>query len=132
MKAKRVKPACIGAFFNNVGCEQCGHYQSCKNLKETGKMRRSYGGRSVGYAVRKHPIETDERLNEVLKQEVQEVRGSIVSQAEKNELPSRFNVIPCEGSPSMVIHDTHTGRKVTVPIFAYGEVRKAIKALFDI
>lgn len=79
---------------------------------------------------KKHEIKSDEKLNPQLKEEVTTLRGGILSQAEKNELPSRFSVKSADNSPSMIITDNDTGKQVKVPLFAYGDVRKVLNKLF--
>lgn len=75
-------------------------------------------------------IKRNNQTNPELAKQAQEVRTAIVSAAEKNSLPSRFKVKPSKTSPSMIITDSKTGKKTKVPLFAYGEVRKALTQLF--
>jgi hypothetical protein len=80
--------------------------------------------------VKKHSISSDESLNRPLKEDVTTLRGGIVDQAEKVELPSRFAVEPHKDLPRMIITDTETDKSIEVPLFAYGEVRKVLSSLF--
>lgn len=75
-------------------------------------------------------ISNDERLNPVLKDQVQGLRGAMVDQAEKNQLPERFTVKQHKDLPRMIIEDQETGRSTEVPLFAYGEVRRTLSELF--
>lgn len=117
------KPVCFSAYIDCQMCKECLVSYACKNIKkpvvkkEVLRERKPRKKREVSTG--KHRIKSDEKLNPALKEQVQ-------------ELPSRFEVIDCEGSPEMTIVDTYTGRKTTVPIFAYKEVRKAIQQLFGI
>ena len=76
-------------------------------------------------------IISDRRMNPVLQKEVQELRGSILEQVEQNELSSRFKCEKLQTEPSMLITDTETDRQTIVPLFAYGEVRRILKDLFE-
>lgn len=79
---------------------------------------------------KKHSISSDEKSNPVLKEEITSLRGGMLAQAEKIELPSRFEVESHKERPRMIIKDKETGKVTEVPIFAYGEVRKALHDLF--
>ena len=73
---------------------------------------------------------SDKDLNPQLKEQVQGLRGGIVAQAHNRPIPDRFI---CEGHPdrpAVIITDSETGKQVTVPLFAYGEVRTTLSALF--
>jgi hypothetical protein len=78
---------------------------------------------------RRHAIESDNVLNDALKEEVQTLRGDIMDCAEKkNPLPEGFEAVPCKNDPSVMIK--YNGRESQVPIFAYGEVRQTLNDLF--
>lgn len=77
-----------------------------------------------------HPITPDLKKNPALARECAEVRGMIVAQAEKNPLPKRFQASKDNDKPRMILRDLETGRKTCVPLFAYGEVRRTLSALF--
>jgi hypothetical protein len=96
----------------------------------------SYGAimRKVQDYVKKNPkhiLSSDATMNSALKEEVTSLRGSMVQQAEKTKLPSRFSTKPHPDTPSMFIYDKETGKETLVPLFAYGEVLKALKDLFE-
>lgn len=80
---------------------------------------------------RKHSVSTDARMNPELKEEVQGLRGSMLGQAEKHEIPERFTVVPHPDRPALIITDSTTGRSTTVPLFAYGAIREALGDLFN-
>lgn len=61
----------------------------------------------------------DEKMNPELRAEVQGLRGSIVTQAEKTPLPSRFTSEPDPGRPAMIITDTASGRSTSVGLCDY-------------
>lgn len=79
---------------------------------------------------KKHIISSDSKLNPVLKEEVTSLRGGMLAQAEKNQLPSRFEVQSHKEFPSMIIRDRKSGNITEVPLFAYGEVRRVLNDLF--
>lgn len=79
---------------------------------------------------KKHHISSDFNKNPELKNDLGEVRGSIVENANKVPIPERFQVTPDESLPKMWIKDTTTGNEVAVGIFAYAEVRRVLNALF--
>jgi hypothetical protein len=66
----------------------------------------------------------------VTKEQVDELRGGIAATAEKSPLPKRFEVINEGDLPSVTIVDTESGRSVSVPLFAYRQVRETLDALF--
>lgn len=76
-------------------------------------------------------ISNDKTCNPELREEVQSLRGGLVSVAERNELPERFQVTPNKDHPRMEITDNTTGRTTVVPLFGYGEVRKVLNDLFS-
>lgn len=78
----------------------------------------------------KHVISTDDNLNGKLKEQVSTMRGDIVEQAHKHDLPSRFQVETHKDLPKMIITDKETDKCVEVPLFAYGEVREVLNSLF--
>jgi hypothetical protein len=78
-----------------------------------------------------HEIIPDASANPALRKQMGTLRGGMVQAANSNPLPERFKVEPVLGAPRMDITDTQTGRKTTVPIFAYGEVRRALNELFS-
>jgi hypothetical protein len=75
-------------------------------------------------------ITTDKKMNTRLAGQVAGLRGGMVAQAEKRKMPARFDAVPHPDHPSMIISDIKTGRSVIVPLFAYGEVRAVLSALF--
>ena len=75
-------------------------------------------------------ISSDKNCNNVLREEVQGLRGGIKAQAEKHELPAWFEATPHPDRPAMIIEDTMSGKSTIVPLFAYGEVRKVLTDLF--
>lgn len=79
---------------------------------------------------KKHAVSNDNRMNSSLQGEVQGLRGGMVAQAEKNELPERFQVTPHADYPRMIIEDTVTGKKTEVGLYAYGDVRRVLGELF--
>lgn len=80
---------------------------------------------------KKHIILSDNELNPILEREIKSLRGGMLSQAEKNELPARFEVQPHKEFPRMIIKDTESGNVTEVPLFAYREVRKVLNDLFN-
>lgn len=80
--------------------------------------------------IRYMKISSDNRLNSVLKKELSTMRGVMVIQAETLPLPRRFKVEPSKHNPTIFITDTTSKKTVEVPLFAYGEVRKALASLF--
>lgn len=78
----------------------------------------------------KHVILTDNNLNGELKKQVSTLRGGIVEQANKQDLPSRFQVEAHKDLPKMIVTDKETDRCVEVPLFSYGEVRRVLNSLF--
>jgi hypothetical protein len=84
-----------------------------------------------GMSQRKHHIDSDRDANPALAAELGTVRGSMCDAAEKFPIPNRFDVIPCEDSPRMIIRDKQTGREARVPLYAYGAIRAALSELFS-
>lgn len=78
-----------------------------------------------------HEIISDTRANPRLRKQVGELRGSMVVQAEKTKLPTRFSVRPSLSQPSMIITDSTTKKFTVVGLFAYGAVRQVLHELFD-
>ena len=76
-----------------------------------------------------HFISTDKHLNPELKKQVSELRGSILGQAEKNTIPDWIMATPCKNQPSIIIANLHNGHNFECPLFAYGQVRKALAEL---
>ena len=76
-------------------------------------------------------ISGDRYMNEDLRREIIPLRGSIVAAAERLPVPSRFEVRPHPDASAIVITDAATGREITVPLFAYGEVRRVLDGLFS-
>ena len=73
-------------------------------------------------------ISTDKRFNKSLKKEVQSLRGTMHSQAEKNPLPEGYTAKACKDSPAFII-TAPNGKSTSVPLYAYSDVRKALKEL---
>lgn len=76
-------------------------------------------------------IDSNERLNSQLKEEVQETRGAIFSTAEKVTLPKRFTTKALKDRPVIEITDSSTGKTSLVPLFAYSDVRQTLNDLFS-
>lgn len=74
-------------------------------------------------------IKSDERLNEQLQEEVSTLRKCI-AKSNKN-YSGRFLATESETSPSMIVTDAESGKSIEVPLFAYGDVMKALKGLFE-
>lgn len=66
----------------------------------------------------------------ITREQVEEVRGGIAATAEKTPLPERFVTMEDGDLPSVTIVDTETGKSVSVPLFAYREVRDILNQLF--
>jgi hypothetical protein len=77
-----------------------------------------------------HALESDAEKNPALREELGELRGGIMAQAHRNPLPARFQEQACSDRPAVCITDSTTGRQVTVPLFALGEVRQTLNGLF--
>ncbi|QST02469.1 hypothetical protein IMZ31_23760 (plasmid) [Pontibacillus sp. ALD_SL1] len=80
--------------------------------------------------MKKHEISSDKKANSALQEELGELRGGIVDQANRQAMPARFKVKAHKDAPRMILTDTETDRTVEVPLFAYREVRKALHGLF--
>lgn len=72
----------------------------------------------------------DKKINPALRKQIRGVRGCIVDAANKHRIPKRFKFTPNADEPSMILTDTKTKRKTTVPLFAYGVVRQVLGDLF--
>lgn len=81
--------------------------------------------------MQKHTISTDSNLSKSLKEEVTSLRGGIVGQANKNKIPSRFEVEMHKDLPRAIITDAETHKSIEVPLYAYGEVRKVLNCFFE-
>lgn len=74
-------------------------------------------------------IESDKNFNVQHQEEVSELRGTMLSQAKKEE-SKRFLCKPSTTKPSLVILDVYTNKTTEVPLFASKEVLKALNELF--
>ena len=74
-------------------------------------------------------IKSDERLNSQLQKEVCELRGLIIKNNKYHS--KRFVAVSSTKTPSRIITDTDTGKTTEVSLYAYSEVMKALKELFD-
>jgi len=75
-------------------------------------------------------VTMDRKKNPALRQQMGELRGGMIEAAERNHLPERFIESQHPHRPAVRIMDQETGRITTVPLFAYGEVRKALNDLY--
>jgi hypothetical protein len=74
-------------------------------------------------------IKSDERLNKELQKEVQDLRELIIKNNKNNS--ERFIAKKSTEMPRMIITDTETGKTTEVPLFAYSDVMKVLKELFE-
>jgi hypothetical protein len=74
-------------------------------------------------------VPNDAKLHPILQEQLADLRGGMVGAAERQHLPARFATRQ-HHTPAVVITDTQTGRAITVPLFAYREVRAALADLF--
>lgn len=79
----------------------------------------------------KFPIKSDATANEALRNEVQEVRGTIQDAAESVQVPDRFQFTSSSDSPAMIITDMISGKSTEVPLYGYRAVRCALAELFN-
>lgn len=66
--------------------------------------------------------------------EIAGLQVGIIAAAERAGLPARFEVVALQagpGQPDRAIRDTASGAQAPVPLFAYGEVRRVLAALFS-
>ena len=75
-------------------------------------------------------LKNDANLPEDLQQTVQRVRGERLQSAEAYKLPKKYIVEEDKENPTVWIIDTETGVMTEVSLYAYSNVRKAIKELF--
>ena len=74
-------------------------------------------------------IKSDERLNEQLQKEASNLRDIIINNNKNHS--NRFLAVPSKEMPAMIITDTMTDKKIEVPLYAYSDVMKALKELFE-
>lgn len=79
---------------------------------------------------RKIAVRGDNKLNPVLKAQIQTLRGGMANIAEQQPMPARFTAETDPNMPAMIITDLLTGRQTTVGMFAYRAVRSALSDLF--
>ena len=89
----------------------------CSNSKEVNVYERRL----------KMKIKSDEKLNPVLRNQVQTLRCMI----NKGVNSERFIKTPCSDCPAVYVTDIETGRKTAVSLFALSEVMDALKDLFE-
>lgn len=75
-------------------------------------------------------IKSDEMLNEVLQEQVADLRSSMLSQTLKEE-SKRFTVTPSTEKPTVFIKDTVTGKQAEVALFASRAVLETLNTLFN-
>lgn len=74
-------------------------------------------------------IKSDERLNKQLQEEASTLRDIIIN---SNKIHSdRFLATKSTEMPEMIVTDTETSKTTKVPLFAYSNVMKALKELFE-
>lgn len=73
-------------------------------------------------------IASDERLNDALKNEVQELRGAICSNI-KNET-DKFTIEHSDEAPEIIITNLENGNKATAPLYAAKAVMNVLEKLF--
>lgn len=74
-------------------------------------------------------IKTDERLNEQLQEEASTLRRLIIDN--NKTYSTRFVTTESKDSPSMFITDTETDKTIEVPLYAFGDVMKVLRELFE-
>jgi hypothetical protein len=74
-------------------------------------------------------IKSDENLNEVLQEQLADLRDDILSQTLKEE-SKRFLVTPSTEKPTVFITDTVTGKQAEVALFASRVVLETLNTLF--
>lgn len=66
-----------------------------------------------------------------VQEKVKSMQGGIKTQAEKTELPERFEVIEVDDKPQVILKDKKTGKRTEVDLYSYRNVRKALFDLFN-
>lgn len=74
-------------------------------------------------------ITSDKRLNNQLQEDISELRESIIENVKTTS--KRFVAVNPTDKPEMIITDTSTWKTTTVPLYAYGNVMKALTELFE-
>lgn len=76
----------------------------------------------------KYVIDSDRKSNLSLREQLSTVRGGMAEQIHRQAacLPIRFEVIPCEDAPAMLIRDQITGKEIKVGLC---DMRGAMQAL---
>lgn len=74
-------------------------------------------------------ISSDNRLNSQLQKDVSDLRDCIVNAVQSSS--ERFIAAQSADTPEMIITDTITWRRTTVPLYAYNEVMKTLTELFE-
>lgn len=74
-------------------------------------------------------IKTDERLNEQLQEEASTLRRFIIDN--NKTYSTRFVTTESKDSPNMFVTDTETDKTIEVPLYAFGDVMKALRKLFE-
>ena len=75
-------------------------------------------------------IKTDKTMNPRLRKQVQGLRNSMESAAEKQDLPKRFSIAQSKDKPAMIITDSETAKQVEVPLCDYLGARAVLNAFF--
>jgi len=79
----------------------------------------------------KNDVDLEGVLNPTLAAQMQDMRDTISSVAEKQPLPSRFQAQRSGDGPYMLLLDTQTGRRSHVALHAYRSVREVLNDLFS-
>lgn len=78
----------------------------------------------------RHSIESDKDCCPALREQLAAIRGTVTQTAEQVTLPKRFAVEHTEKA-TVIIWDTFSEKGTEVPLFAYKEVRQALRNLFS-
>jgi len=78
---------------------------------------------------KKHSISTDSLLNEELADQVGNLRGGMMAQALKIKCSDQFTFENDKDRPSVTITNTLNGKKYSVGLCSYRDVREALNEL---